>query len=232
MHKNNIREIINALIVPLFLGILMCLIFFLDKTQHWQLYRWGVYPRTVQGLFGIVLSPFIHGSINHLWSNLIPFLVVGWSVFYYYKNIAFQIIIYAFLITGSWLWLAARPSFHIGASGVLYALVVFVFFMGVWSKQRKHIAFSLLIVFLYGSMFWGVFPVKDGVSWEAHLWGSIAGFILAWFYKGDIIKEEKWNWEEEDYSITSSNYHKQGKTHATQSNMEITYTIIRKKEDE
>jgi len=231
MDKQSKRDFISAAIIPLCLGALMCLLFWLDTTQHWKLYRWGVFPRTSQGLFGIVLAPFIHGSANHLWSNLVPFLVVGWSVFYFYRKIAWQIIGFSFLLTGIWLWLAARPSYHIGASGVLYALVVFVFFMGIWSKQRKHLAFSLLVIFLYGSMFWGIFPVQDNVSWEAHLWGSVAGFMLAWFYRGDIIVDKpKYDWEEEEnFEIIDSNYHQRNQTNATVPGLEVNYTIVQKK---
>ena len=130
------------------------------------------------------------------------------------------------LLTGIWLWLASRPSYHIGASGVLYALVVFVFFIGVWSKDRRRIAFSLLIVFLYGSMFWGIFPVKEEVSWEAHLWGSVAGLLLAWYYKGEVVKvDERKKEEEQGFLLEESNYHVLENTHATQPNLSITYTF-------
>jgi membrane associated rhomboid family serine protease len=230
MVKNNFRRIREAAIIPLFLSGMMCLIFWLDTTQHWQLYRWGVFPRTSHGIFGIVLSPFIHGSINHLWSNIIPFTVVGWSVFYFYRNIAWQIMGFSFLLTGVWLWLAARPSYHIGASGVLYSLVVFVFFIGIWSKQRKLIAFSLLVAFLYGSMFWGLFPVKESVSWESHLWGSIAGFMLAWFYRVDIVKPvHYWPEEIEDFELKDSNYHNLNQSNSTIPDLKITYSMMQKK---
>lgn len=233
MVKQNRQEFIQAAIVPAILSGLMCLLYWLDSTQHWQLYRWGVFPRTTHGLFGIILSPFIHGSLNHLWSNIVPFMVVGWSIFYFYRKIAFQILALSFLLTGSWLWLAARPSYHIGASGVLYALVVFVFFIGIWSKQRRRIAFSLLVAFLYGSMFWGIFPVKESVSWEAHLWGSIAGFMLAWFYKNDVITPKVvWEEEDEDFELLHSNYHHIPQSNATIPGLEVRYEITRKTGEE
>ena len=82
-------------------------------------------------------------------------------------------------------WLGGRPVYHIGASGVVYGLASFIFFSGIYRKNRALLAISLLTIFLYGGMFWGLFPVKEGVSWESHLFGFITGLLIAIYYKNE-----------------------------------------------
>ena len=95
-------------------------------------------------------------------------------------------------------WIIGRSSYHIGASGLVYVLVSFIFFKSV-TKYFRHVALSLAVVFLYGSTIWYIFPVKEGISWEGHLSGFVTGLVFALVYKTKIPKEPKYNWEREDY---------------------------------
>jgi membrane associated rhomboid family serine protease len=163
----------------------------------------GILPLQVKGLKGILFSPLVHGSIEHLISNSIPFFLLSAALFYYYKSKAWQLLIISWLMTGLWVWVFARGnSYHIGASGVVYALASFHFVSGVIRKEPRLAAFSLLVVFLYGSFIWGIFPgfaVKERISWEGHLMGAIAGVVLAFFYRDTgPQKPEYWSDENEE----------------------------------
>jgi membrane associated rhomboid family serine protease len=157
----------------------------------------GIYPREINGLKGILLAPLIHGSLSHLFSNSGPLLVLGTSVFYFYKPVTSRVIIMSWLITGIIVWISGREAYHIGASGLIYALASFLFFSGFIRKSIELIAISLIVVFLYGSLLWGIFPLREGISWESHLVGALVGFILAVFYRHHGPQRKKYQWEKE-----------------------------------
>ncbi len=160
----------------------------------------GIYPLTVNGIPGIFFSPLIHGDYSHLFTNSGPLLVLGATLFYFYRVIAFRLLALAWLMTGIWVWFGAREAWHIGSSGLIYAMASFLFFSGFIRRSVELIAISLVIVFLYGGMIWGIFPLRDGISWESHLMGGIAGFVLAVYYKdyGPQRKKYSWEYEEDD----------------------------------
>ncbi|MFT5970379.1 MAG: membrane associated rhomboid family serine protease [Flavobacteriales bacterium] len=160
----------------------------------------GIYPRKIEGLKGVILGPLIHGDIPHLVNNSIPLLIMGVMLFYFYKKSAFQVWITAYLFTGLLVWFFARPSYHIGASGLLYAITSFIFCSGLLRRNKQLIATSLVVAFLYGGMIWGVLPIKEGVSWESHLLGGFVGLALAWVFRnlGPQRKYYKWEVEEDD----------------------------------
>jgi membrane associated rhomboid family serine protease len=143
----------------------------------------GLIPRTLEGLGGIITSPFIHGDFNHLISNSLPFFLLSVAIFYFYRRNAFRIISFTWIITNVAVWIGGRYTTHIGASGLVYAFASFMFFSGILSKERHLIAISLLVSFLYGGMIWGIFPADPNISWESHLFGFFSGFIVA-FYMG------------------------------------------------
>ena len=172
---------INIFIFPIILLLIITLIKTVElKTgSNWSYL--GVKPQNLEGLKGIVLSPFIHGSTKHLFNNLIPLFFLLSAMIHFYNKLAYIIYIIIHIGSGCILWIIGREVFHIGASGVIYGLASFMFFSGVFRRNTQLLAFSLLITFLYGSMVWGIFPetVKRGVSWEAHLSGAIIGFIIS-----------------------------------------------------
>jgi len=165
-----------------------------------NLNHFGVLPRDVVGLRGIVFSPFIHGSLEHLFNNTIPLAVLTTALVYFYRSTAFKVLFWGTLLSGLITWVIGRESYHIGASGVIYLLASFIFFKGVFAKHYRLIALSLSVIFVYGSMLWYIFPIKDGISWEGHLGGFLTGLIFAFFIKTDIPKPKKFVWEEEGYN--------------------------------
>ena len=122
------------------------------------------------------------------------------ALFYFYRDIAWKVLFYGILLSGFITWYIGRPANHIGASGLIYVLVSFIFFKGVFAKHYRLVALSLLMVFLYGSMIWYVFPVKEGMSWEGHLGGLITGIIFSLIFRKTIAKPEKYYWQEPNYN--------------------------------
>ena len=147
----------------------------------------GIYPRNAKSLSGIFFSPFIHGDFKHLAGNTMPIFLLSMAILYFYQKMAYRIIFLSWIFTGIGVWLGGRYSWHIGASGLVYAFFSFLFFSGVLSKDRKLISISLLIIFLYGGLIWGVLPTNKNISWESHLFGFIIGFILAYFFGKEYL---------------------------------------------
>lgn len=143
----------------------------------------GIHPRTLQGTFGIITGPLIHGDLPHLLSNSFPLILLGIGIFYFYNKIAIEVFIWIYLMTGFWVWIAARDAYHIGASGIVYGLVAFLFFSGLFRKDSKSIAVALVVIFLYGGMIYGIVPADNGISWESHLLGSLAGIFCAFYFR-------------------------------------------------
>lgn len=155
----------------------------------------GIYPLKAKGLIGIITAPLIHSDIGHLIANSIPILILGTGLFYFYNKIAYKVFFLSYFIANIWIWFGARQAYHIGASGLVYSFAAFLFFSGIIKKNVKLVAISLLVVFLYGSMIWGVLPIQPHISWESHLLGAIAGMILAIYYKDRGPNRKVYNWE-------------------------------------
>jgi len=170
--------------------------------------NFGIFPRKTESLKGIFFSPFVHGNFDHLMSNTIPFFLLSTAIFYFYRRMAYRIIFFTWVLTGLAVWIGGRYSWHIGASGLVYAFASFIFFAGILNKERQLIAISLLVAFLYGGLVWGVFPGKKGISWESHLFGFLNGFVFAYFYgKEDLLKATlKQEENKEEFSEISSSH--------------------------
>ena len=167
--------------------------------------EYGVLPRKFNGLIGILFSPLIHSDINHLMSNSLPVIILCLLIFNFYSQIAKKIFIYLYFISGLWLWCIGRESFHIGASGLIYAMASFLFFSGILRKNSQLSAVALLVIFIYGGLFWGLFPIHKNVSWEGHLTGFIAGILVSFIFRKDGPKRKKYNWEiEEDLEVNDN----------------------------
>ncbi len=156
-----------------------------------RLSHWGIYPRALDGLWGIVFSPFLHSGYQHLVSNSLPMLALLTITTLFYKRVAVSSLVIITMLTGFLVWLFARSTYHIGASGVVYGLVSFVFWTGVFRKNRKSIILSLVILTLFSGYFYGIVPDKEGISWESHLFGGFAGILTAFAFRSVIEEDEK-----------------------------------------
>jgi len=163
---------------------------FLEEVTSTNLSFLGVYPRTLTGSIGIITGPLVHSDWLHLVSNSIPLIILIIALFYFFSRIAVSVFTLIYLITGFWVWIAARDAFHIGASGVVYGLISFLMLSGFIRKDIKLLALSFVIMILYGSqMVYGIFPLSEGVSWESHLLGMISGLFLAFYFKHNEPKK-------------------------------------------
>lgn len=185
---------------PLLFVLLIWIVYWFEIKFGFNFNYLGVQPRSFLGLRGIVFSPFIHGSLKHVYSNTIPLLVLSMALFYFYRAISWRVLLYGVLMTGFLTWCIGEPyTTHIGASGVVYCLAGFLFFKGIWSKNYRLIALSLIVVFIYGSLVWGTLPGTEGISWEGHLSGLISGMLLAVLFKKYKIPTAEYEWEKESY---------------------------------
>lgn len=158
-------------------------LFSVDFTEY------GILPEKVSGLKGIITGPLVHGDFNHLFSNTIPLLISAIGIIYFYRKIAVKAILIIYIATGLGVWIAARDAYHIGISGVVYGLVAFLFFSGVFRKDTRSIAVSLIVIFLLGGMIYGIFPTDSKISWESHLIGALSGvFTSFYFRKVDVFE--------------------------------------------
>jgi len=186
----------KSLYIPVIAVVVIWFLYFIEIQFRFNFNKYGIYPQTIKGLRGVIFSPFIHGSAKHLFNNSIPLLAMLWSLYYFYSKIANKVLITGLLFTGILTWSFARSYYHIGASGVVYFLVSFIFFSGVFRKYYRLIALSLVVVFLYGSMIWYVFPVEESISWEGHLSGFFVGFLFAFIFKKEGPQPEKFSYSE------------------------------------
>jgi membrane associated rhomboid family serine protease len=159
----------------------------------------GVRPRLAAGLLGILSAPLVHGDFGHLLANSLPLLILGTAMLYLYPRSALRVLPALYLGPGVAVWLfAASGSSHLGASGLIYGLVAYIFVAGLIRRDRRAIAASLLVAFLYGASVWGVLPIKRGVSWQTHLAAALIGVALAiWLRQLDILPRRRYSWEEE-----------------------------------
>lgn len=240
--QSPLRAILTPAIIPLFIVLAMWIVFLIEFETGSNFAVYGLKPRTTSGLVGIFTIPFLHGSWSHLINNTFPMLVLGWALFKFYPTLALRTLLWVYLLGGVWLWISGRSSYHIGASGVVYGLASFLFFSGVWRREKQVAALSLLIAFMYGSMWWGVLPVDPGISWEGHLWGGVAGFILAFLYRKKGPQRKIYQWEIDEQKQQAYNLMLEAivfeeiqnkeveemdriESHPSTSNLNITYTF-------
>lgn len=195
------RKLIRSLVFPGLFVFLLWVVWIVEQVGGYDWYFMGVYPRKWSGLIGVITSPLVHGSFSHILANSIPLLVLGGALFYFYRDIALKVFFLIYFITGIWVWFGAREAYHIGASGIVYGLSTFIFVSGIIRGHRGLMALALVVAFLYGSMIWGIFPEffpEENISWESHLFGILAGTILALFYRKEGPQRKKYEWELEE----------------------------------
>jgi membrane associated rhomboid family serine protease len=163
-----------------------------------DLQRFGIQPRDAAGLAGILAAPLLHGDVAHLASNALPLLVAGTALLYLYPDSSRFVLPAIYFAPGLCVWLFGRDAIHIGASGLVYGIVAYVFVGGILRRDRRAWAASVLVAFLYGAMVWGVLPLKRGVSWETHLAAAAIGIVLAFALRGrDVPPRKVYSWERE-----------------------------------
>lgn len=198
MNQEEKNKIVNSIIYPLlFVGILS-IVHLIQYVLDVNWFHYGIYPLTLKSLPGIIFSVFIHGDFNHLFNNAIPLLILGTMLFYFYKKLALRIVVWIVLMGGFWTWISAREAYHVGASGLIYGLFSFLMLSGFIRRNKQLIALSFFVVLVYGSMVWGIFPIKINVSYEAHFWGFISGSILALYYRKQGPQKVVYQWPDED----------------------------------
>ena len=193
------KRIFLSMLIPGIFVFLMWLVKVIEVMFNLDLSNLGIFPLAAKGLPGIIFSPLIHSDFGHLFNNSLPLFFLGTALFYFYSEIAVKVSFWTWLLTGTFVWIAGRAAWHIGASGLIYGLASFLFFSGIIRKHFRLVALSLLIVFLYGSMVWGIFPdIYKNVSWESHMLGFISGIILAVVYRKEGPQQPVYEWLDEE----------------------------------
>ncbi|KUG25772.1 hypothetical protein ASZ90_004395 [hydrocarbon metagenome] len=191
----------RGLLIALVLVFLIWIVKIIEFGFDISFVRFGVLPRNVSGLPGILLFPFIHSGFDHLISNTFPIIFLVTAIFYFYPSASLRVLIIIYIFSGSLLWLIGRESYHIGASAVVYGLITFIFFSGIIRWDRRSIVLSLIVTFLYGGFTWGVLPIDESVSWEGHLSGALVGLLCAVLFRKYDPYEKFASMEDEDEEL-------------------------------
>jgi membrane associated rhomboid family serine protease len=192
------KRFIYSLVFPGFFLAVLWMVRFFETAMELSFVEGGVYPRKFSGLQGILFSPLIHADWKHLLDNSSPVVFLSVALFYFYRDIAYRIWGLIYLISGILLWGLGREAYHIGASGLIYGLAAFLFLSGLIRRVRSLTAISLLVVFWYGGLVWGLLPYDYQVSFEAHLTGAVSGILLAFTYRDHGPEPERRILEEEE----------------------------------
>jgi len=188
-----------ALKTALWFTVLLWLILFVDSLLGLDLKRFGLRPRHLEGLAGVLTAPLLHGSAEHLFSNTLPLLISLTTLLYLYPKSAMRVIPVIWAGSGVLAWIVGRDSLHIGASGLIYGMLGYVFVGGILRMDMRSVAVSVMVWFLYGSMIWGVLPIRPDMSWELHMAGAIMGVALAIVYRRwDVMPVKRYRWEDDD----------------------------------
>lgn len=204
--KEEKRRFLHSLVFPILFLSVIWMIKISEILLNLDFAFLGIFPLKAKGLIGIITAPLIHSDIEHLAANSVPVLILGTGLFYFYNKIAYKVFFLSYFIANIWIWLGARQAYHIGASGLIYSFASFLFISGIIRRNVKLVAISLLVVFLYGSMIWGVLPIQPHISWESHLLGAIAGMVLAIYYKNRGPSRKVYSWESEDEEGNEDKY--------------------------
>ncbi|MFN8154791.1 MAG: rhomboid family intramembrane serine protease [Bacteroidia bacterium] len=195
--RPELQSILKSFLPGFLLIAVLAAVRYYEAVTHLHLTHLGLFPRSFEHLSGMLTFPLIHRDNEHLYSNAIPLFILSAMLFYFYRDISWKVLFLSWILSGFWLWLGGRPPVHVGASGVVYGLASFIFFSGVWRRERRMMAVSMTVVFLYGGMVWGLFPFFKDVSWEGHLFGGLSGLLLSWAYRKEGPQRVVYDWENE-----------------------------------
>jgi membrane associated rhomboid family serine protease len=189
--KQKTLAIFHALRFPTLFIIALWVIHTVAFVTGTHLAYFGVLPRDWNGALGIVTSPLIHGEWQHLISNTVPLAALSVVLFLFFRRVAVKVFLLIYFFSGLGVWLFARAhTHHIGASGVVYGLIAFVFWSGIFRRNLRSIVLALIVLVMYSGYFPGIVPGEEGVSWESHLSGAVVGILVSWLFKAQIEPEE------------------------------------------
>ena len=175
------------------------LVFIVDGLLNLDLRQFGLIPRQINGLGGVIMVPLLHANLAHIINNSLPLFVGLTAILYLYPNSSVRVLPVLYFGTSILTWFFGRTSLHIGASGLIYGILAYVFVSGLLRRDIRSIGVTLLVYFLYGSMVWGVLPIREKMSWELHLSGAVLGVLLAIvFRRWDRIRIKQYDWEDND----------------------------------
>jgi membrane associated rhomboid family serine protease len=194
--EDKVKIITSFLIAGIFILILWLIRIFESYTRI-DLGVYGVEPKVIKGLTGIIFSPLIHADFEHLFSNSISLFLLTFGVFYFYRKPSLKVFTIIYFGSGLLVWIFGRQAYHIGASGLVYGFASYLFFIGMFRRDKGAMALSLLMVFLYGSLVWGLFPIDQSISFESHISGAALGLLCAIIFRNSEPKK-KYEWEEEE----------------------------------
>lgn len=195
------RSFVYALFFPLLFVAMLWLVKLLEYSTGADFAQFGLFPRSLHGIPGILTAPLIHGDVWHLFSNSVPLAAMGIIMFLFYREIAFPVFAWIYIMTGLWVWAAGREVYHIGASGIIYGFVCFIFFSGIFRWDKRLLRPSVVVLLFYGGMIGGVLPGQPNISWESHALGSLAGIITAFYFRKDGPQPAKYEWELEEQEV-------------------------------
>lgn len=162
--------------IAVFLALIW-IVFVLDRVLPLEMF--GLVPRTVHGLVGIAAMPFLHGDFGHLMANSVP-LAVTLLLLAGSRANSGAIVVLIVLLGGTGLWLFGRQALHIGASGLVFGLITFHIFAGIFERRLQSVLIAIVVGLMYAStLLQGVLPLQRGVSWDGHLFGALAGVLVA-----------------------------------------------------
>ena len=189
--KEKTIDVLRALRFPMVFIVALWVIHVVGAVSGIRLGFLGVLPRELSGLPAILTAPLVHGSWQHLISNTVPLAALSTVIFLFYRRVAVKAFLLIYLLCGLGVWLFARPdTHHIGASGVVYGLIAFVFWSGIFRRNFRSIVLALIVLVMYSGYFPGIVPGEAGISWESHLFGACSGILIAWIFKGRIEPDE------------------------------------------
>lgn len=183
------KSLLSYLYLPMLFVWLLWVVKLFELITDKSFIQFGLLPRTTWRLMGIITGPLIHANVAHLMSNTLPLLIFGWMLFYFFPTSAKKVFLNVYLFSGIFVWLLGREHFHIGASGIVYGLALFILTTSILHKDQRSMALVAIIIIFYGGMIWGIFPGQEQISWESHLGGTLTGIVLAFLYRNNDLPE-------------------------------------------
>jgi membrane associated rhomboid family serine protease len=199
-HDFDRQKVVLSLYISGLFVALLGIVRLLESALNANWYRYSIEPRTTSGLLGIFTAPLLHADWEHYASNAVALLVLGAVSIYAYRTITYKVVGWIWLLDGLGVWLLGRDSYHLGASGLVYGVASFLMFSGVLRKNRAMLALSFFVIVAYGGLIWGMMPLLEHLSWEAHLFGFLSGIGLAIVYRKEGPQDDpipEWYTEEE-----------------------------------